>query len=61
LKWVCESVILDGVSVENVVTLLIASETYKCTRLYRTCLDFIGRHHQYPNEDTVSFIILDIH
>lgn len=46
LKWVCENVILDGVAVENVVTLLITSDTYKCTRLYRVCLDFIGKNHQ---------------
>eukprot|EP00026_Physarum_polycephalum_P003335 Phypoly_transcript_03345.p1 GENE.Phypoly_transcript_03345~~Phypoly_transcript_03345.p1 ORF type:complete len:519 (+),score=59.20 Phypoly_transcript_03345:92-1648(+) len=46
LKWVCENVILEGIAVENVVTLLVASGTYKCTRLYRACLDFIGIHHQ---------------
>ncbi len=44
LKRECENVIVEGITVENVVSLYATSDTYGCNKLHNACLLFIARH-----------------
>jgi cobalamin biosynthesis protein CbiD len=44
LKYECEKIIINGISVENVVSILLEAEKYSAEDLKKTCMNYIEKH-----------------